>query len=62
MKIVIGKDNRCDCSCSDKCCLNRIASQTRCTKEELEKEGYTTIKIPNWLSKFLKQLDKIETK
>lgn len=47
MEIVIGNDNRCTCSCADKCIKEKIGSSGRCTKEELEELGYKTYNPPN---------------
>jgi hypothetical protein len=46
MEIVIGQDDMCTCGCQHKCLLGKCGSALRCTKEELEKEGYETLKLP----------------
>jgi hypothetical protein len=57
MIILIGKDNRCTCDCADKCIKGKIGSEHRCTKEEIESEGYKamTLKEMNKELKYLKK-------
>jgi hypothetical protein len=46
--IVIGSDETCQCDCSMKCIVDkRCGSSIRCTKEEIEKAGYRTLKVEN---------------
>lgn len=42
-KILIDKNNMCLCDCGTKCILGRVGSESRCTKRELEAEGFTCV-------------------
>lgn len=41
--ILIAENDTCFCDCGTKCVLNKSGSQLRCTKKELEDNGYKTI-------------------
>jgi len=44
--ILVDQDNRCTCSCISRCVLrDKSGSAARCTKQELESNGYNTIQL-----------------
>jgi hypothetical protein len=47
-KIIIEEDNTCGCNCVAKCVLGKRGMDSRCTKDELESNGYATQKDRYW--------------
>jgi hypothetical protein len=45
--ILVDTKGLCFCNCATKCVLGHIGSTHRCTKEELEEEGYMVIQVAN---------------
>lgn len=52
--IAIGKEGQCSCNCATRCVVDRRSgSSVRCTKEEIEAAGFSTILVENsiWFDK-----------
>ena len=43
--ILLDREDSCMCDCSTKCILGKTGSSARCTKKDLEKEGYTAMNL-----------------
>lgn len=43
--ILIGTDGKCFCNCAMKCIKGKTGMQYRCTKEDIEEEGFKTIQV-----------------
>jgi len=43
--ILIDTEGLCFCNCASKCVIGKCGSASRCTKEQLEELGFTTLQV-----------------